>query len=559
MTMSTPLDIRNKLKHVAVVRCAMVTLLLGSALAFNPDAVASLADPVYRSLLFWIVATYAFTLVAALFLRLNFAMPFLAHAGFAFDAATAAALVLLTGHTESPYTYLFVIVALYGGVIGGRPYGLTAAVYATASLLFLFLMARQVPWLEPFTADDPLQARVVRALGLFAATAGVGLLSGLLAERLTRVSESFAVTHRSMAALQNLHEHIVESLSSGLITIDRDDTIVYANAAAHHILGLTPPLAGQPFADTGLTLPMLPQEGQHTWELPLRLANGKTLLLEVSLAQLQTPGSQAEAQILLFDDVTEHRRMRRTLQQRERLATLGRFAASIAHEIRNPLASISGSVEMLAVDLDARGDNATLLRIILTEIERLNTLVRNVLTYANPKNVQRVCTSVDGIVEDAACLFRNDPLAASLDFNVTFVQRPMVFVDPASLHQVLLNLWRNAAEAAGPQGSVWTHIEEDAESVRLLVADSGPGFSPEDRERLFEPFFTTKRDGNGLGLATAFHIIAENHGALRVLQEAPGLAVEASGAVFEIRLPRTESGLFPKVNPPSPLTPEVTA
>jgi two-component system sensor histidine kinase PilS (NtrC family) len=240
---------------------------------------------------------------------------------------------------------------------------------------------------------------------------------------------------------------------------------------------------------------------------------------------------EARGQAVIFQDLTELHALEETLRRNERLADLGRVAAGLAHGLRNPLASMSGCVELLQATPGLRPEEERLLGIVLKEAARLDHLVTRFLAYSRPAAPQLAPTDVAQVAGEVADALARDPAAARVR-----VERDLtaatIECDADQLRQVLWNLLLNAVQALGDGGgTVRLGAAPEGTCARLTVADDGPGIAPDDLDRLFSPFFSRKPGGTGLGLATV-HRIVEAHGG--TVQVEP---VEPHGARFVVRLP----------------------
>jgi two-component system sensor histidine kinase PilS (NtrC family) len=353
----------------------------------------------------------------------------------------------------------------------------------------------------------------------------VAILSGHLAERLGQVGSELARRHLDLTRLRALNQNILDSVASGLCTLDLSDHIISFNPAAERIAGRpVDEVLGRPIEHV---LPSLARELQaaravgddahYRSEVPLERADGVRLHLGVGVMPLHDSVGNLDGHILHFADVTEVRRLRDLAKQQERMAAIGALAASIAHEVRNPMASISGALQVLREGTDPQSSPARLMNIALREIDRLNVLIEDFLTYARPQRLSLGSVDVSHLLEETALLLRQEAgIGQNLRIEVGPHSSPNLCVrgDANALRQVLWNLVRNAAEAMGGQGDLRISAAQERTSddgqpaqVELMVADSGPGIPAEARDRLFEPFFTTKARGTGLGLATVHRII----------------------------------------------------
>jgi signal transduction histidine kinase len=256
--------------------------------------------------------------------------------------------------------------------------------------------------------------------------------------------------------------------------------------------------------------------------------DNKRKIVNMSIQRVGT--RQSARYVHVFQDCADLRTMEERLVQAERLATIGRFASQIAHEIRNPLSSISLNVELLEDELDAANDEGrALIRSVLKELDRLNDIVNEYLQFSRFPKPQLTRGSVDTVIRELAKSFRPP---ASVKLEVEFgPSSPDVWLDAGLLRQALENLVRNGVEAIGGEGLVRIETDVVDRFLVIRVKDTGRGIAPEIQAKLFEPFFTTKAQGTGLGLATSQQIVFEHNGHLVVDSQA------GKGATFSILLP----------------------
>ena len=484
-----------------------------------------------------IAATYATSIVFGVMLRRGFPARQVGRSMHAADLAVTSLLIYATGGAESPYIFLYALSIVGAGALSYRG-GAVVVTLASISLLvgvslLAWTQAVALPALSQIRPWEQSGVDLVRTLGInLAALIGVGALSFIFGDQLQRGVETLATTRKAAADLLTLHEDIVRSLSSGLITIAPDGIILTANSAAADILGQPPSLAGQPVDKLmpGLSALIATGHGELR-RADLRFA--ADLTVGVTVSPLRDVKNQVIGRVVNFQDLTELRRLEAQSRRSERLAMIGQLAAGIAHEIRNPLASISGSIELLRQGPSASDDDRTLMAIVHREIQRLNVLIGNLLDYANPRPPQRVDFDLGVMVQETLQVARGEQAFASVEMAFS-VDRPLpLHADPAKLRQVLWNLLRNAADAAALGGR---HVRVDArrepDATTLVVADDGPGIAADQLTRIFDPFFTTKSKGTGLGLATCHAIVTEHGGHIDVVSE-PG-----KGTRMTVSLPR---------------------
>jgi two-component system, NtrC family, sensor histidine kinase PilS len=255
--------------------------------------------------------------------------------------------------------------------------------------------------------------------------------------------------------------------------------------------------------------------------------------LGVSLSPLVESSGRTVGRIVNFQDLTELRRMEGAMQRTDRLAAIGRLAAGIAHEIRNPLAAISGSIELLSQTTNGDGtrENKELMSIVIREVERLDGLITELLEFARPRSLETERLDVGATMAEMLKVFENDKNFGEAPVELVADEAVLVDADPAQLRQVVWNLLRNAAEAA-PKEPIRVEVRADESFALLVVRDRGAGIAPEHRARMFEPFFSTKERGTGLGLATVHRIVEEHKGAVEL--DCP----PTGGTAVTVRLPR---------------------
>ena len=496
-----------------------------------------------RDGLMWgVLATgYALTLVFAWRLQPNRAKPLkLAQmrgsswGQSAFDVAFAVITVLLSDGVESGFSFLFLIAVLGAATMGDRRQIL---VVASASVLLYFgvSMAQFVGWLAFFAGPREAIAIIEPTtlwLTLLRTIVGIGLvaiLSSILnAQLLSSVSE--------IGGLRALNENILRSLSSGLLTIDHQGRVLFANPTAATLLGASGNLSGR---DCDELMPgvrhHLDDSGglRNRFELTMtRLHDNRRVSLGITCSPLLDEKGLFLGHIVNFQDVTELREMERVLRRNERLAALGTLAASVAHEVRNPLAAIAGCAELLEPDVEE--EDKRLIKVIRSESARLADIVTDLLDYARPRRLERTKIEFGRALTELADSFRADPSNADVDLRVNVPKQPVpVELDISQITQVLWNLVRNGAEAMEGNGRLDIDLEEvDRELVRIRVHDRGNGISAKDLERIFEPFFSTKSGGTGIGLALVHRIVDEHGGKIEVK------STVGQGTVFTLDLPR---------------------
>jgi two-component system sensor histidine kinase PilS (NtrC family) len=515
--MSSSVDpaLHRKLVWLAFFRIVTVTVLLAGAGVVSWQArgggAAELA-PLYAT----IAAVYAVTIGISLGLRLRIAQVAIAYVQIALDVAVAAAVVACTGGTESVFVFMFSLGVVNGAILLFRRGALAGVGLAVVGYLVAAL------------AVDGSRASWAVALVHLSAFGFTGVLAAYLAEQLRTTTERLVARESDLAAITALHHSVVESLTSGLVTLDPGRRITYMNSAAERITGFSlHDMRGRPVEE----VVVFPAAGGRE-EVDFVNARGESLRLGYTTFPLRAREGQAMGTAAIFQDLTLLRTMEAAMQRSARLADLGRVAAGLAHELRNPLASMSGSVELLRARAPAGGDERRLLDIVLREAERLDQLVGAFLNYARPPPLRRQRTDLSALLGETLDVFAQAPEAGKVTL-VRELALAWVDCDADQIRQVTWNLLRNAAQARGAFGTggrIEVSCGTEAGGAWFRVADDGPGIPPADRERIFLPFHTTKEHGTGLGLAIVHRIVDEHGG--RIELDAPS----AGGTSFRVHL-----------------------
>ena len=379
------------------------------------------------------------------------------------------------------------------------------------------------------------------SIQIFAATLVVVLIRRNLESLKTDLSASVAAVDE----LSALHLRVVESMSSGLITLDLEDRITSANPAAEAILGLTV-LPGRPVQELlplGSPLPVHRGREQR-FELPFATPDRGMRILGGHLASLRGATGQTTGHLLLFQDLTELKALAERTRISERLATVGQLAAGLAHEMRNPLASISGCVQLLQASGPGHDVKDRVLGILERETLRVNSIVSDFLDFARPGQPAPQVLSLPRVLEEARSSWETDPRAQGIPLALSPAPELVFLADPLVVHRILTNLLSNARKAVQntPAPQVRLEARREADRARILVEDNGCGMDQGQLERLFVPFAGSFEEGTGLGMSLVFKLTQEMGWQLEV-QSQPG-----RGTTVHLTLPVFTS--------PPPVAPE---
>jgi two-component system sensor histidine kinase PilS (NtrC family) len=458
-------------------------------------------------------------------------------------------LVWATGDINSPYAAAYILVISAASIFLGPRGALVTSVGCVVAFTFITL-ATSMGWIPAFASDpeNALTAKAVQAIGINdVAFLVVGLLAARLADRQARSDVQLIEATQSLATLRALHERIVESIRSGVMTTDLRGRIYTFNAAAEEITGYrTTEVRGQ---DASIFFGELKdhikqslsaaQAGEPSprFESYCLTPDGLRLRLGFGISPLFSETGETTGLVLTFQDLTEVRALEEAARRQDRLAAVGRVAAGIAHEIRNPLASMRGSIQVLRSDMDGDSSQAQLMEIILRESDRLNQIIADFLAYARPRNTQLALIDLREPLRETFTLLRHSPEIR--DGHLLEEELPdepvMVSADASQLKQVLWNLSRNALQAMPDGGTLRAEMSRAASGrLRITFKDTGRGMTQEQVEHLFEPFSSSTTGGTGLGLSIVYQIIRDHGGTINVRsREGQGttITVELPGAV----------------------------
>lgn len=542
--------IRQRLAAHTALRLVVATVLLGLAVVLEFRAPgAGIINPYFALL----GITFGASLALLGLLRFVDDRPWTAYLHFTLDSLLVSAGVLLTGGVTSLFTTMYALPVLAGSTVKLRGGGLRMAAL-NATLLVSLVIAQywdaagviDLPFVEPSNdLPAPTTALYIVGLNVFGFFA-VAMLGGSLAERARRADVQLEAATTAIADLQAFNKYVVDSLLSGLATADAHNRLLTFNRSAMSITGQSgePPIGRA--VDEVLNLDPsivatleddLQRARSKRLDYEFRRPDGRVIDIGLSIASLRLPDGTL-GYLYTFQDVTEVKRIEREARMQQRMAAVGEMAAGIAHEIRNPLASMSGSMQMLRQELRLSGDQAQLMDIVLKESERLNQTIKSFLAYARPHRAQSTRLDLRTLVNETAMLLRNSPdVGEKHGVRVEAPEVPVPFEgDENQVRQIIWNLATNGLRAMAQGGDLTlvarTERTEDGVTTAVLeVADHGVGMTPEEIEVIFQPFRGKFSKGTGLGLAIVHRIVTDYGGRIDV-QSRPG-----EGTTFTIRFP----------------------
>jgi two-component system sensor histidine kinase PilS (NtrC family) len=524
--------LRRKLLWLIGGRAVVITLLLGSAsLIVYRQPGAFPVDPFFAL----IGLTYALTAVWTLTLRFVDRHPWLIDVQVACDALIVSAIVYLTGGVSSYFSSLYTLPIIAASTVqswrGGLMVGLLSSVMLAGVVIAQYVAGGGV-------LQTPRMAVFTVGLNVFGFLA-VAALSGYLAEGLRRTGVQLEEASTQLADLQAFNQHVIDSLTSGLATSDMQGRLLTFNRAAETITGLTAAEAVGADAVEALQLPGRPLDVQRQ-EYGFRRADGRHIEVGITAAPLMTPRGNIGF-LFTFQDVTDLKKRDREARVQQRLAAVGEMAAGIAHEIRNPLASMAGSIQILRDELALTSEQSQLMDIVLRESDRLNDTIRSFLAFARPQRNAMVNLDLRRAVTDTARLIENNAEVTAKHAVVVDVPPDAVMfrADEAQVRQIVWNLATNGLRAMPEGGTLRLSVRmrggEEATGaageVVIAVQDEGVGIAPDELDGIFQPFRGGFARGTGLGLAIVHRIATDYGGEVRVASQ------KGTGTTVEVALP----------------------
>jgi len=526
-------ELSERLQKLMFLRVLFVSLLLGASVFIQVRETRTYFGELQTSHYVLIATIYFLTFIYIVLLKYLKNLTKLAYCQLLVDTLFVTAIIYTTGGIESIFSFLYILTIINGSIILYRKGGMIIA--SSSSILYGVLLDLHYydiihPFGSPLIYPGEYQSAYIFFMIVVnvAAFYLVSFLSSYPSEQARKSRVELKAKQDDILKLEALNEWIIRSITSGLMTLDAQNRIILFNPAAEEIFGIK---ANQAIGTSATNLlPFLNGHLKSTSNLDQKIrkshafvdfpyirADGGKIFLRFSISPLSLPDGMQRGQILVFQDMTEMKHIEEEMKKVEGLALIGELAAGIAHEIRNPMASISGSIQMLKESLEKDEVNDRLMGIILREINRLNHLINDFLLFARPKQASLQKFDLNQLITDSLELFANSgKWIERMHIETNFYEPINIRSDPEQMKQILWNLFLNATEAMDNGGSL--HITTDMvetqdgleggqKKAKITVRDTGEGFSKTALSHLFIPFFTTKKGGSGLGLAIVKRIV----------------------------------------------------
>jgi two-component system sensor histidine kinase PilS (NtrC family) len=539
---------RRLLSYLATLRVLMLLVLIGATLLFTRGSEFAYLKTIRNVLLVTgalglVPSTLYFPLLQ--YSKTMFHLRLLAVAMVVQDSLFSAIVVVVTGGTQSAFTFFFSLTIVISSIVLAR-WGSVLAVSLSLVLLGLcgLYEARVLTYPSLILDLLPFSPLAVMGRGLGVNALGfvaIGILASFLGEQLRRTEEQRERFKVTLDDLRQLHETILACVAGGIVSCTLDRRVLHMNRAAEGLLRVSDEEAkGRPIEEIFPEVAEHLEKGKTVFEVQKTVGGQRIRHLMVTVSPLISRDGKVAGQILAIEDISLLKEMEEKMKAEARLATLGKLAAVLAHEIRNPVAAISASAQMLKMSQNLDDDERKTLDIVIGQAWRLNQWVSELLDYARPKRGELCKMDLKAVVEEVIMLLKNERNLDGYEIK-THIQPGVVFQgDEAQIQRMLLNLARNALEAM-PRGGVLTFegrlVERDgAKEVVIAVKDTGQGIPQTDMDKIFEPFFTTKPNGTGLGLAIVARAVEEHNGRIEVK------SIEGAGTDFYIYLPVVQGG-----------------
>ncbi|MGA2463113.1 MAG: ATP-binding protein [Thermodesulfobacteriota bacterium] len=562
LSLDTHQKILKNLKGLMLWRIIILTLLLAITFLFQVSKKQYFFIPLTNRFYYFLSFFYLVTIFYALFLKKVKDLRRFMFFQIVMDPFFITGLIYFTGGRESSFTITYVFSIIGSSFIFSKRGAFFSASLSTF-LYGLILVSQLYHWIHPVGQPsfyDPSQ--IFYSLILYMATFYiVAFLSSIISEELKKKKGELIQKQFDYNQLETFNRNIIQSLDSGLMTINLSGKINFLNRTAEKILNrnreqLQDVSIYDLFPKIDEVIDKVKKKTSDTfsdyqrYQTLLTNYDGRNIYLGFSISSLTDPEGCIIGHTLIFQDITKYKEMEEQMKRFDKMAAVGLLAAGMAHEIRNPLASLSGSIQMLKSELQLDRSQQQLMEIILRESERLNALITDFLLFAQPPQTNKRPWEIRRVIDETIDLFVHSPFF----HEGISVNRPstheniQAMIDPDQMKQVFWNLLTNAAQAMFNGGEIRVHLgkqngiswktglalpvqKREKEWVKVSITDSGNGISEQEKEKIFEPFFTTKENGTGLGLSIVHKIIENHYGVIKVESEL------GKGSTFTVFLP----------------------
>jgi two-component system, NtrC family, sensor histidine kinase PilS len=522
--------LKKKIKALIAFRVIFATLLLGSF--YLSSGYSKL--PSAFALSYLIISLYVVTIVYSLLLVRVKRLVLFAYTQLVLDVIFEIILIYITGGIESWFSFTLILTVISSSIVLNKRAGYFIAILS--SILYGALVNLQFYNVLPLTIGEIIEEKNYLS-NIFVHTIAFYLtayLSGYLSSRLEKTVKKLEEKVMDLRDLEYFNREVIEGLPSGLFTTDLSGKVLTFNRAAERITGVKKESLIGRRIDSVLPYFKIPfSEGRTEGTI---MVDGVQKIVGLGVSPFRGIDESTKGFIGIFQDLTQLKRLEAEMKQKEKWAAIGELSSNIAHEIRNPLASLKGSIEMLKEDSIPKNHKERLMEIALNEMERLNRIITDFLTYSRPTPPECKKFDLHGLLDDAIELLKNVEQNNRNNISIQKNYNDIIEInaDPQKMRQVFWNLGINAIEAMIGGGELIITTKNTGGFIEISFKDSGTGIAAKDIEKIFYPFFTTKEQGTGLGLAIAYRIVEEHNGIIRVDSRT------GNGTIFNIMLPVTD-------------------
>ena len=440
------------------------------------------------------------------------------------DILLASIVIYFTNGKSSPFIFLYPLILIFSGMLISPRASYISLVICVLSYIAIFLYQSKVEYQYSF--DQLFSTNVLTnqegLLTFFFTLIGfilIATLGGYIAEKIRIAQLQLGQTEMSYSILQNLHQNILQSLTSGVVTLDLEEKVISINNSGLEILEFEEEssVVGKEFramiSDISITDLIDLKRNQINYYTPA----GKNLILGISASLLKDEYNKTRGYTVIFQDLTEIRNLEERLRSSEKMAILGQLAGGLAHELRNPLSAISGAIEILSSEVTQSETTYRLSRVASREIERLNLMVEDFLLLTSPvNNLNTNLVDISAIINDTLTSFKSTVKRDNLSIDAKLQSGLLVEADSYRLKQVFWNLLDNSMDSMPQGGKIEIRSYSENGNTKISFSDDGVGIEEEYLAKIFDPFFTTKEIGTGLGLAIVQKIVEGYNGNISV-------------------------------------------
>jgi len=524
------------------IRVVFLTFLLGTNVLLQSSEKNIIVPPFYY-VVFFVGAVYLFTICSALTLKFIRRYSTFAYGQILMDVILVSVLLYYSGGSQSIFTTLYLFPIVAGGIILSRRGGLAAAAASTfgyGAILSLEYFGYYPSffnnyWYRPLVdLRSVLNFFSIHGLTFFI----IAILSSLLSVRLRRTEKELISTTLKFDQLSVLYKKIFEDIPSGIIIVLNQKNIISFNPVSENITGFrSDEIVGK---DINLPFPNLKLDADTNSRAEIEIVrkDGQNIPIGYSYARMNMPGTEDNFQIITLQDLSQTKEMEKKIMQAEKMATIGEMAAGIAHELRNPLAAISGAAEVIDASGDIKLHNQALMNIITRECNRLQNSINDFLAFSKPMKPEKEWVPLFPLVNEIIQLLRHtSDWPEKCESSIDIPEKMACWADPEQIRQVVLNLFHNCCVAIrNLDGEIRITAREaiedsGAEKSILTIIDNGIGIPEQIIDKIFDPFLTTRENGTGLGLSIVKQIVNTHEGGITISSK------EHQGTIAEVWLP----------------------